>query len=544
MFKRDLPRSTSGARARRRLVTLTVIALVAQPLAPVADAISSARAQAVPDPGDETRSLYAPAQPPLRQSPEPAANSIPAGGSPALPDLGDESQTLATPAQERKLGESVVRQIRASGAYLDDPEVNDYLNQLGHRLVAARPDSPWDFEFFAVADPGINAFALPGGFVGVNMGLILLTQTESELAAVLAHEITHVTQHHYTRAMAGQQRSLLYSLGALALALAASRSGSASAGQAVAAGVATAQGLAIQSQLNYTRENEYEADRIGFQRLDAAKFDDTAMATFMERLQRQGRFSDSNAPSYLRTHPITAERIAEAQARAFGKPYRQVPDSLDFQLVRALLRSYQGSPKDAVDYFTAALAERKYNDEVAARYGLVASLLRAESYPRAKLELATLEKMAPPHPMIDAMAGHVFMEAGDLDAAIKRFETALSRYPDKMQLVYDYPEALLRAGRARDAAAFLDGELARFPGNGPLHRIAARVYAELGKRMQQYLHQGEYYAWQGDLKGAVVQLELASKATDGDFYQSSVVETRLRALRRELADQQALARNG
>jgi len=103
---------------------------------------------------------------------------------------------------------------------------------------------------------------------------------------------------------------------------------------------------------------------------------------------------------------------------------------------------------------------------------------------------------------------------------------------------------LLKAGRAREAAAFLDRALARFPGNGPLHRIAARTYAELGKRMQQYLHQAEYYAWQGDLKGAVGQLELAAKATDGDFYQSSVVETRLRALRRELADQQALAKNG
>ena len=147
--------------------------------------------------------------------------------------------------------------------------------------------------------------------------------------------------------MVGQQRSLLYSLAALALALAASRSGSANAGQAVTAGIAAAQGLAIQSQLNYTRENEYEADRIGFQRLDLAKFDLTAAATLMERLQKQGRFADSNAPSYLRTHPITAERIAEAQSRAYGRPYRQVPDSPDFQLVRALLRSYQGTPREA-----------------------------------------------------------------------------------------------------------------------------------------------------------------------------------------------------
>ncbi|MEO8303345.1 MAG: M48 family metalloprotease [Betaproteobacteria bacterium] len=461
-----------------------------------------------------------------------------------LPDLGDESQSIVTPSQERKLGESVVRQIRASGAYLDDPEVNDYLNDLGHRLVAVRPDGNWDFEFFALADPSINAFALPGGFVGVNMGLILLTQTESELAAVLGHEISHVTQRHFTRSLAGQQRSLLYSLAALAVGLAAARSGSANAGQMASAGIAAAQGLAIQSQLNYTRENEYEADRIGFQRLDLAKFDLTAAATFMERLQRQGRFSDSNTPSYLRTHPITVERIAEAQARAFGKPYRQVADSLDFQLVRALLRSYQGAAREAVEYFTVALAEHKYNDEIAARYGLVASLLRAENFARAKVELATLEKLAPPHPMIEAMAGHVFMEAGDLDIAISRFERALTRYPNKMQLIYDYPEALLKAGRAREAAVFLDRELARFPSNGPLHRIAARTYAELGKRLQQYLHQAEYYAWQGDLKGAVVQLELASRAGDGDFYQSSVVETRLRTLRRELAEQQALAKNG
>jgi len=268
------------------------------------------------------------------------------------------------------------------------------------------------------------------------------------------------------------------------------------------------------------------------------------MATFMERLQRQGRFSEGTAPSYLRTHPVTTERIAEAQARAYGKQYRQIPDSTDFHMVRALLRSYQGTPKEAVDYFDTALKERKYNIEMAARYGLVASLLRAENYARAKAELVTLEKTAPSHPMIDAMAGHVYMEAGELDRAIARFESALAKYPNKLQLIYDYPEVLLKAGRTRDAAAFLERELALLPNNGPLHRIAARTYAELGKKTQQYLHQGEFYAWQGDLKGAVHQLELATKASDADFYQSSVVETRLRALRRELAEQQALAKNG
>jgi beta-barrel assembly-enhancing protease len=463
----------------------------------------------------------------------------------ALPDLGDESQALYSPIQERKLGESVVRQIRAAGAYLDDPEVNDYLNDLGQRLVVAVPESIQDFQFFAVADPSINAFALPGGYVGVNTGLILITQSESELASVLAHEITHVTQHHFTRSMAGQQRSMLYALAALAVAVVAARAGGSSGGQAASAAVASAQALAIQTQLNYTRENEYEADRIGFKRLDAAGFDDTAMATFMQRLQKQTRFSDSNAPSYLRTHPITYERIAEAQARAQDKPYRQVPDSLDFQMVRALLRSYTGTDRETVLYFEDALRERKYNNEIAARYGLVAALLRAGDLKRAKVELAALEKIAPPHPMVEAMAGHVYMESGDLDAAIARFAAALQRYPNKMQLVYDYPEALLKANRPREAAAFLERELLRFPDSGPLHRIAARAYGDIGKQLQEHRHQGEFYAWQGDLKGAVVQYELASKAGDGDFYQASVVESRLRTLRRELAEQQAAAaRNG
>jgi len=498
----SLYRSPRSSGPRRLIATIVVLALAVQPIAPTTFAISAAAAQ-------------------------------------SLPDLGDESQTLYSPAQERKLGESVVRQIRAAGAYLEDPEVNDYLNELGQRLVLAVPDSKHDFEFFAVADSSINAFALPGGYVGVNTGLILLTQTESELASVLAHEITHVTQHHFTRAMAGQQRSLLYAIAALAVAIAASRAGGASAGQATNAAIASAQAISMQSQLNYTRENEFEADRIGFQRLDAAGFDDNGMASLMQRLQKQSRFSESNVPSYLRTHPITYERIAEAQARAQGKPYRQVPDTLDFHLVRALLKSYTGTAREAVQYFDESLKEHKYNSEIAARYGLVASLLRANDLKRARVELATLDKMAPPHPMIEAMTGHVLMEAGDLDAAIARFASALQRYPNKMQLVYDYPEALLKANRARDAVAFLDRELQRFPNNGPLHRLAAQAYADLGKKMQQHRHQGEFYAWQGDLRGAVFQYEQASKAGDGDFYQASAVEARLRILRRELAEQQA-----
>jgi predicted Zn-dependent protease len=299
----------------------------------------------------------------------------------------------------------------------------------------------------------------------------------------------------------------------------------------------------MQMQINFTRQNEQEADRIGFQRLDAAGFDVTAMATMMERLQRASRFVEGNTPSYLRDHPVTYERIADAQARAQGKPFRQVRDSLDFSMVRALIRSYQGSAREAILFFEDAIAEKRYNDSIAARYGLVASLLRAENFKRALAEVTTLQKVAPPHPMIEAIYGQVLMQSGQLDAAIARYEAALSRYPGKMQLVYDYPEALLKNKQPAKAAAFVSDQLQHYPNDGPLHLIAARTYAALGKPLLEHQHQGEYYAWQGNLPGAIVQLELAAKSRDATFYEASAVESRLRALREELDEQKKRAGN-
>ena len=514
-------RSAPSARARKCVAALAAAALACAPLSSFADPATATASEPLPVFGNAPK------------APEPPPVFTPQ----RLPDLGDASQAGLSPAQERKLGEAVMRQLRASGGYINDPEVNDYLNELGHRLIAASTDVKQDFEFFGVPDPTINAFALPGGFIGVNTGLILLTQSESELASVLAHEISHVTQHHIARALAAQKDSMLMSLAGLALAILAARGGGASSGDAAAGAIAATQALTIQHQINFTRENEYEADRLGFQRLDAAGFDVTAMATFMQRLQTASRFVEGGVPAYLRDHPVTYERIAEAQARAYGHPYRQVVDSLDFHMVRALLRSYQGDSRDAVKWFDDALAEHKYNNAIAAQYGLVASLLRDQNYARAKLELAKLEKIAPPHPMIEAMAGHVLLESGDVEGAVKRFGAAVARYPNKMQLVYDYPEALLKAGRPADAAKFVEQQLTRFPSDGPLQLIAARAYAAQNKQMVSHRHQAEYYAWQGNLKGAIDQLEIASKAGDGDFYQASVVDTRLRALRRENAEQ-------
>ena len=475
---------------------------------------------------------------------EPLPKPPQSGPAQSLPDLGDPSQALLSGVQERKLGESVMRQIRGSSAYLNDPEVNGYLNELGNRLVTAIPGAPFDFEFFGVADPAINAFALPGGFVGVNTGLITLAQTESELASVLGHEITHVTQHHIARSIGNQRDAMLTALAALAAAIVASRSRSSSGGDMASAAIASAQGLAIQSQINFTRQNEEEADRLGFERTYAAGFDPNAMASFFARLQKAAIWFEGNSPSYLHDHPETYQRIAEAQARAYTKPFRQVPDSLDFQMVRALLKSYEGSPRDAVFFFRDALAERKFNSEIAARYGLVASLLRAQDLKTAQTELAALEKIAPPHPMIEGIAGQILMQSGQLKPAIARYQAALARYPSKMQLVYDYPEALLKDDQPSKAATYVAEQLQRFPRDGPLHQLAARAYAALGKQLLEHQHQAEFYAWQGNLKGAVFQLELAVKAGDGDFYQLSVAESRLREVRQELTEQEKLAASG
>jgi predicted Zn-dependent protease len=463
---------------------------------------------------------------------------------PNLPELGDPSGADLSASQERKLGETIMQQIRASGAYLFDPEVNDYLNELGNRLVTAIPGAQFDFEFFAMADPTVNAFALPGGFVGVNTGLILLTQTESELASVLGHEITHVMQHHIARSIAAQRDAALVSLAALAAAILASRSHSNASGDLTQAAVSASQGLAIQKQIDFTRRNEEEADRLGFARTYAAGYDPNAMATFFERLQKASIWFEGNSPSYFKDHPETYQRIAEAQARAFTKPFRQVPDSLDFQMVRALLKSYEGTPRDAVLFFRDAIAEKKYNSEIAAHYGLVASYLRAEDFKNAQAELATLEKMAPPHPMIEGMAGQVLMQSGQLKEAIARYEAALVHYPNKMQLIYDYPAALLKDNEAAKAAAFLTAQLQRFPGDGPLHQVAAKTYAALGKQLLEHQHLAEFYAWQGNLRAAVQQLELAVKAGDGNFYERSVAESRLRDVRQQLAEQEKAAGRG
>ena len=445
-----------------------------------------------------------------------------------LPDLGEVAQAGFTPAQERRLGESIMREVRADRSYYDDAEATDFISSLGNRLASRSPEARQDFDFFLIQDTQINAFALPGGFIGVNTGLILAAQSESELASVVAHEIAHVTQRHIARMIAQQKQGLVTSIASLAAALLLSRV-NAPAAEAVAA---FGQASAIQGQLNFTRDNEREADRVGLQLMERSGYDPRAAAVFFERLQRATRIYETGAPSYLRTHPLNYERIADIQNRTQGAGYRQVPDSLDFQLIRAKLRAQLETPSEAVAFFEASLAERKFLSEAASRYGLAASLMRQKNYGRARKELEALRKLAPASPIVDTLACELAYGEAGADAALACYREAHKSHPSYRALLYAHAGMLLQAGRPEPALKLVEERLQVITDDYRLYLLQARSYAALNRRLAQHRAQAEAYVRMGNVTAAVEQLQIGLKSGDGDFYQLSSAEARMRELRR------------
>jgi beta-barrel assembly-enhancing protease len=444
-----------------------------------------------------------------------------------LPDLGDSSQASFSPQQEHQLGLQVMAEVRADRAYLDDPEVTDYLNNLGSRLISNSQATQQDFEFFVVRDNTLNAFALPGGFIGVHTGLIQATQSESELASVLAHEIGHITQHHLARMIAGQSQNSLGMLAALALAILAARSNP----QLSQAAVVGAQAASIQSQLNFTREHEREADRAGLQTVVQAGFDPRAMAAFFERLQKYSRLYENNAPVYLRTHPLTTERISEIQNRIEKLPYRQVPSSLDFYLVRARLNVILVPAKEALRNLETGAGEKGAMNEVGHHYALALALFATQDFKRAQEELAKARQGAgEPNPMLENLAAELKRGEGTASASLEIYRNALKRFPGDRALNYGYIDALLESGQPSEALKFVDGRLKVIRDDYHYYELRAKTYASLGKRMLQHQSQAEAYVRQGNLSAAIEQLQIALHSGDGDFYQLSSAEARLKEL--------------
>jgi predicted Zn-dependent protease len=256
------------------------------------------------------------------------------------------------------------------------------------------------------------------------------------------------------------------------------------------------------------------------------------MPAFFEKMQRYSRLGDDGAvPSYLRTHPMTTERIADAQGRAANAQYRQHLDSLDFHLVRAKLRAESGEARDAVAAFAAAVRERRYANEAAARYGLVTARLRARQLPEARTDLAALRATGAASPMIETLAARVQQASGDAAGALAMLGAALQRYPGRLPLIYAYAQSLQQAGRHPEALATLSEPVRRHPEDPRLRALQAQTYAALGKRLLQHQAQAELYLLRGSVPAAIEQLQLARAAGDGNFYELSAVEARLKELR-------------
>jgi predicted Zn-dependent protease len=459
--------------------------------------------------------------------------AAPANFDTSLPDLGDESQTVLTPIEERRIGEQIMRDIAVSNEVVQDVEILDYLNSLGNRLVAASADKQQKFNFFLVQDNSINAFALPGSIIGVHTGLILATNSESELASVLGHEIGHETQHHLARMLASQKYDTFKNIAGIALALLVAR-----ANPELATGaLTTASAVGVQNQLDYTREHEREADRVGLSILDNAGFDVRAMPAFFNTLQRGTRFAEGSAPSFLRTHPLTSERIADVTNRVEQMHYRQVLDSVEFQYVRAKLMANNGAVDTNIEVFQQNIRDHIYTNEAAEHYGLAVAYLRKNALVQSEKEVAWLKKNAPQHAMIANLSARLQVAKNNPQLAAKEYAAALKFYPDNRALIYGYADHFLAIKQADNAIKVVKEKQGMYPYDAYFYDVLAKAYTMQNKMLLSYQAQGESYFRKYDLTRAIEQMELATKANDGDFYQKSIVEARLIELRRMQGDE-------
>jgi predicted Zn-dependent protease len=328
-------------------------------------------------------------------------------------------------------------------------------------------------------------------------------------------------------------------MAALAVAILAARNNP----QASEAAIVGTQAHAAQKQLDFSRAYEQEADRIGLDTLQKSGFDTRAMPDFFERMQKATSLLEGNMPAYLRTHPVTSERIADIENRVQKQPYRQTPDSLNFQLVRSKLIVAQKTAPDAIAYFSDALNAQKYGNPIAQRYGLVCALLRSNNIERATQELAALRKLAQNNPtarnnpMIETLTGQVKRATKDDAAALAFYRNAVQNFPQHRALIYDYADLLLQNNQTETAVKLLTEQLTRHPSDTTLYDLQARGYAIQDKRLEQHHALAYSYAWQGNLHAAIEQLVLAKQA-GGSFYQLSAIESELRELK-EMADAQA-----
>ncbi|MFC5551265.1 M48 family metalloprotease [Massilia aerilata] len=479
-----------------------------------------------------------------------------------LPTLGDAARADLSPVIERKLGEEIMNDIRRDRDYLDDDAIIEYLNNFGENLVSfapgARGETNADFFFFAVRDPMINAFALPGGFIGVHSQLLIAAQNESELASVLSHEIGHVQQRHIARMLGQQKQDALLPLAALILAaLVGKAGGGADAAMGVVMG---GQGLAIQRQLNFSRDAEREADRVGFQTMRAAGYDTSGMVSFFKRLQGTTRLY-GEAPAWLSSHPLTGERIADIQNRIREAPKAGhiKPDAIEFHLVRARARVLQDPSakghEDTKAAFESQLKQDNTQQQTAAMYGLSFLALKQGDLKLAQSWLDKARGSMKPRPgvlsaertgsdgsaMFASLGVEIKLAPGQppevLAQAVQDAEHMHQKFPLSRMLARQYADAMIASGKLDQAASFLRDQVQQYREEPKLYDQLARTYAAQGKIALQHMALAESYVLSGATPAAVDQLNLARKAQDVSFYDQAVIDARERELQQRQKDE-------
>ncbi|MGB5257867.1 MAG: M48 family metalloprotease [Woeseiaceae bacterium] len=452
-----------------------------------------------------------------------------------LPDMGSPADAVLSTNDESRLGRMIMRDIRRSGQVVEDPLVTEYVNDIGSRIAAQTNDGDHEFTFFVVNDERINAFALPGGYIGLHTGLLEATRSEDELAGVIAHEVAHVTQRHIARAIhANSRQSILSTAMMLGAIIVAAAGGSSDAAQGA---IAVAQGTAIQQQINFTRTNEYEADRIGITALADAGFDPYGMASFFEVLSRQTTTSpEMRAPEFLRTHPVTSARVAEARSRAREYPPIRSDDSINYGIARTrMIVARFDTAAEAVAYFDKRPYEKQTNME---RYGRAVAYQRADRHWEALDICKALLENDKTVIAYHICVGQTLVALDQPRDALVAYERALELFPRNVPLVLDYGEQLLQLGQAPKAHTMLLDLMNNVPPTPEQVRLIARAASEAGEEAEAYYYLSEYRLMVGDLSGGIGYLQQALRLPELQEIQRIRFEARIDFIREFMTEEQ------
>jgi beta-barrel assembly-enhancing protease len=453
-----------------------------------------------------------------------------------LPEIGDRSGVGISPEEERNIGQAFMRSLRSTVTLIEDPEITTYIQSLGYRLVANSDNPGQEFTFFVVQDPSINAFAAPGGYIGVHSGLIENSRSESELAAVLAHEIAHITQRHLARAFEQRRRLSLPMTAALVAAIILGTQSP----DAGLAGLIASQAGAAQLQINFTRSNEKEADRVGMQTLVRAGFDPFAMPAFFERLQQASRYYGARPPEFLSTHPVTTNRIADALGRAETLQPKPIKDRLQYHLMRAKSQVLASdNPERILQQFTQARAaeSKDWQSKAATRYGYALALIETGQPSEARREILELLEADGDNLAYRLALAQAETAAGRFETAFKIYADAQALYPDDYAVIINYANALLQGRRPQAAGELLRRQVQAGTRTGPIYRLLAQAHGDAGNQAEAHRWLAEYYYYYGQTEMAIKQLQLANKNVGSDFYERSKIEARLRQLQLEIKNE-------